>query len=63
MVSPSESALKRGGILTLEQLAAELNVSVDTVLRWEKVDGFPGRRVGRTRLYSVEAIRAWVQAQ
>ena len=48
------------GILTRKDLLEELEIKNDTLARWEDEDGFPGRKVGKTTLYDVEAIRKWI---
>lgn len=52
--------LATAGILTREQLLAELTISPDTLARWEVEDAFPGRKVGRSGLYDVDAIKKWI---
>jgi ribosome-binding protein aMBF1 (putative translation factor) len=63
MSGKSTGLLNQAGILTREQLALELNVREDTILRWEEEHGFPGKTVGRTTFYDVETIRKWIAAK
>jgi hypothetical protein len=55
--------LAEAGILTRGQVAKDLDITEETLGRWELQDGFPGRTVGRTTLYDVEAIRTWINAK
>src|SRR5208282_2580949 len=51
------------GFITREQLAAEFGKSLRTIDRWEvRRIGPPRIIVGRTILYRVEAVRAWLQS-
>lgn len=50
-------------VVTRKQLAEHLNVTQETIARWEEVEDFPGRKVGRTTLYDVEAIKLWIAAK
>lgn len=59
-MTEATNVLKGTGILTRSQLAAALNVTEDTIASWEGEHDFPGRKVGRTTLYDVEAIRKWI---
>lgn len=59
-MSEKTGALAQAGILTRDQLLSELDIQNDTLTRWETDDDFPGRRVGKTGLYDVEAIRRWI---
>ena len=52
--------LANAGILTREQLATELGVTRDTLLNWEDNENFPHRKVGRTTLYDIDAIKTWI---
>lgn len=54
------NVLADAGILTREQLLSDLGVTVETLTRWEQEEGFPGKKVGRSALYDVEAIRKWI---
>jgi len=49
-------------IYTRSQLAEELEITEARLANWEEEHDFPGRRVGRTTLYDIEAIRAWIKA-
>lgn len=52
------------GWMTRPELAEKINVSVDTLARWEtQRTGPPCVRMGRRVLYRVEAFREWLQAQ
>jgi len=60
------SAIKRllEGWLTREELAAELEVSVDTLARWETTKNGPAlARVGRRVLYRHEAVLEWLESR
>ena len=49
-------------LLTREQLAKAMNVSVRTVDRWHRMRTGPPRiAVGRQRLYRSAAVRAWLE--
>lgn len=49
-------------ILTREQLAAELDVSVRTVDRWHNLRiGPPRIAIGKKRLYRAKAVRRWIE--
>lgn len=56
-------ALSLNGIMTREQLALALGVHVDTVARWEEDGNFPHRKIGRTTLYDVAAIKEWINTK
>lgn len=47
------------GLLTREQLAAELRCSARTVIRYERA-GMPFIRLGIMRLYDASKVREWV---
>lgn len=52
------------GYLRREDLARELKKSVRTLDRWEtRRMGPPRVVVGRTILYSIETVRAWLQSR
>ena len=52
------------GWLNRSDLARELNLSVDTLQRWEsRRVGPPCVRVGRKVLYRMEAVREWLRDQ
>lgn len=59
MTQPT-NLLAQAGIFTREQLTQELGITEETLARWEEQDAFPSRKVGRTHLYDVEAIRRWI---
>lgn len=54
------SKLADHGILTREEVAHSLDITTETLARYEKEHGFPGRTMGQTTLYDVEAIRKWI---
>ena len=47
------------GIVDREALCREFDCSTRTILRYE-LQGLPVIRRGRLRLYSVDAVRAWL---
>jgi len=60
------SAIKKllEGWLTRDELAAELEVSVDTLARWETTKNGPAlARVGRRVLYRHEAVLEWLESR
>lgn len=59
----AQGVLAQAGILTREQLIVELDISNETLVRWEEKDAFPGRSVGRSKLYDVNAIREWINSK
>jgi len=61
MSAPSKKH-KTSIIYTRTQLAEELDITEARLANWEEEHDFPGRRVGRTTLYDIEAIRAWIKA-
>jgi predicted DNA-binding transcriptional regulator AlpA len=49
------------GFLSREQLAQQLGLSLRTIDRWEALHKGPPRFcVGRTVLYSIQAVREWM---
>ena len=50
------------GLLTREQLAADLEVSTRTIIRFED-RGLPTIRLGIQRLYDPDAVREWIRKQ
>jgi phage terminase Nu1 subunit (DNA packaging protein) len=50
------------GYLTRIQLAAELEMKPDTVLRWEHA-GMPCIKYGQLALYEVESVVNWLKRQ
>lgn len=69
MAEPAPNIIPdQGGVLDewieRSQLASELNVSVDTLSRWQtERRGPPCIRLGRHILYRREAVRDWLRAQ
>jgi hypothetical protein len=61
-MTPS-SKLAEHGILTRKEVAQSLNVTEETLSGYEKEYGFPGRTMGQTTLYDVEAIRKWIASK
>lgn len=57
------SKLTEHGIFTRKEMAESLNVTIETLARYEEQNGFPCRRMGDTVLYDVEAIRKWITAK
>ncbi|MEM9763815.1 MAG: DNA-binding protein [Pseudomonadota bacterium] len=54
----------RGDYLTKERAAVELGVSCATLDRWHRERRGPTRtKIGRTVLYRVDSLRAWLLAQ
>jgi phage terminase Nu1 subunit (DNA packaging protein) len=50
--------------LTRDQLAAELNITVRTLSRWQEMpDGIPHVQVGGRVLYRISSVRAWLEAK
>lgn len=50
--------------LTREELATQLGRCVRTLERWESLRiGPPITRIGKTPMYKVESVRAWLQSQ
>ena len=47
-------------LLTAEQLAAALQISIPTVRFWQQ-QGIPFQPVGRLRRYRLEEVLAWLQ--
>jgi phage terminase Nu1 subunit (DNA packaging protein) len=53
-----------GEYLTEAQLAAELGRSVRHIKRWRSVGlGPPFTRIGRSAVYRIEAVRAWIESR
>ena len=48
-------------LLVPAALAEMMGVAESTLLRWEETEGLPVLRVGRTRLYDLAEIRAWLK--
>jgi len=52
-----------GDFLTEKELAAEIGRSVRHIKRWRAQGKGPSfARIGRTPVYRVEAVRAWIQS-
>jgi excisionase family DNA binding protein len=49
------------GLMTRGALANALGVGEATLRRWEEAEGLPVLRVGRTRLYDLAEVRAWLK--
>lgn len=63
--TPGSEAAPSGGLLddwmTREQLALELDVSIDTLKRWQAQRiGPPSVKMGRRTLYRRGAVRDWM---
>ena len=52
------------GMVSRQDLAQKLGLSVETLRRWEtEGDGPPSIRVGRRVLYRATAVNAWLRAR
>ena len=47
--------------LTAEQIAVELNVNVQTVHKYFRCDGLPGRKIGNHWTTTRAALSAWIE--
>ena len=52
----------RDDIMTVEQVAAELQVDKKTVYRYAEAGHIPARRLGRRYIFSRAALTAWLQS-
>jgi len=57
----SRSAAPDADLLTSEELATVLRISIRTLRRWER-DGMPTQRRHRIARYSLPQIREWMKA-
>lgn len=49
------------GYLTIDRLAAEMNVSVRTIARYEREpDGLPSTMIGGRKYYRIASVQAWL---
>ena len=48
--------------VSLEEIAAHLGVSKDTVHRWLRKRGMPAHKVGRLWKFQVTEVNEWVRA-
>ena len=61
--APSASILGLAGILTRAHLAAELGVTLSTIVVWEN-KGLPALHVGRkVHLYEIKKVLDWARRQ
>jgi len=49
--------------VSLEEVAAHLGVSKDTVHRWLRKRGLPAHKVGHLWKFRLSQVDAWVQAE
>jgi len=57
----SKPASPNADLLTSEELATVLRISIRTVRRWER-EGMPAQRRHRIARYSLAQIREWLKA-
>lgn len=48
---------------SMNEIAAHLGVTRDTVLTWINNRGMPGVKIGRTWEFKISEVDAWVRAQ
>ena len=59
-----EASIVLEGFLRREELAKQLGCSARTIDRWQALrEGPPRVHVGRTILYNVESVRAWLRSR
>jgi excisionase family DNA binding protein len=54
--------MKHESWVSLDDIAAHLGVSKDTVHRWLRKRGLPAHKVGRLWKFKVSQVDEWVQA-
>ena len=55
--------MKHESWVSLEEVAAHLGVSKDTVHRWLRKRGLPAHKVGHLWKFRLSQVDAWVQAK
>jgi excisionase family DNA binding protein len=59
-MTPLDEPTPPGQYLTSEAIAAELGVHVQTVQRYFREDGLPGRKIGKSWTTTRAALDAWL---
>jgi DNA-binding transcriptional MerR regulator len=61
---PNRKTGPLAGYLEPEELAAALDVALDTLKRWHRVgEGPPLTKIGRHRLYAPDSVREWLKSR
>jgi hypothetical protein len=62
--SPTRASTLLSEMFTRQQLAVELQLTCDTLCRWEtRQIGPPCTRIGRRVFYRRDAVESWLRAQ